>query len=103
MRRTPVMRTEMLGLAAFGAVLAAAGLLMLLPGVRTRIQDIFWFTLKIGFFMYLYVWYRTTFPRYRFDQLMKIGWKVLLPISIGLVVVTALIGVRQELFAMLWR
>ena len=46
--------------------------------------------------MYFYVWGRTTFPRYRFDQLMTIGWKVLLPISIGVVVLTALIGVRQE-------
>ena len=68
-----------------------------------RIQDIYWFTVKIGFFMYLYIWYRTTFPRYRFDQLMKIGWKVLLPISIGVVILTALIGVRQELFALVWR
>ena len=68
-----------------------------------RIQDIYWFTVKIGFFMYLYIWYRTTFPRYRFDQLMKIGWKVLLPISIGVVILTALVGVRQELFALVWR
>jgi NADH-quinone oxidoreductase subunit H len=76
---------------------------MLLPGVRTRVQDIFWFTIKVGFFMYLYIWYRTTFPRYRFDQLMKIGWKFLLPISIGVVVLTAVIGVRQELLALVWR
>ncbi len=58
---------------------------------------------RVGFFMYLYIWYRATFPRYRFDQLMKIGWKVLLPISIGVVILTALIGVRQELFALMWR
>ena len=96
------MRGNLLGLAGFGAFLAAMGLFMLLPGVRTRVQDIFWFTIKVGFFMYLYIWYRTTFPRYRFDQLMKIGWKFLLPISIAVVVLTAVIGVRQELLALLF-
>jgi NADH-quinone oxidoreductase subunit H len=103
MPRLRSMRASAVGLAAFGAVLGTVGLIMLLPGVRERVQDIYWFTLKVGFFMYLYIWYRTTFPRYRFDQLMKIGWKVLLPISIVVVVLTALIGVRQELFALVWR
>jgi NADH-quinone oxidoreductase subunit H len=103
MPRIKAMRPEVIGLAGFGAFLGALGLFMLLPGVRVRVQDIYWFTIKIGFFMYLYIWYRTTFPRYRFDQLMKIGWKVLLPISIGVVILTALVGVRQELLALVWR
>ena len=103
MPRIRAMRADAIGLAAFGGVLGLVGIVMLLPGVRERIQDIYWFTLKTGFFMYLYIWYRTTFPRYRFDQLMKIGWKVLLPISIGVVVLTALIGVRHELLALVWR
>ena len=97
------MRANSIGLAAFAGVLGFIGVVMLLPGVRERIQDIYWFTLKAGFFMYLYIWYRTTFPRYRFDQLMTIGWKVLLPISIGVVVFTAMIGVRHELLALVWR
>jgi NADH-quinone oxidoreductase subunit H len=97
------MRVQTLGLGGFGAFLAILGLVLLLTPVRSRVQDVFWFISKVAFFMYLYVWARTTFPRYRFDQLMKIGWKVLLPISISLVVVTALIGVRQELFALVWR
>jgi NADH-quinone oxidoreductase subunit H len=103
MPRIRAMRAEATGLAAFGGVLGLIGIVMLLPGVRVRIQDIYWFTLKAGFFMYLYIWYRTTFPRYRFDQLMKIGWKVLLPISIGVVVMTAVVGMRQELLALVWR
>jgi NADH-quinone oxidoreductase subunit H len=49
--------------------------------------------------MYLYIWYRGTFPRYRFDQLMKVGWKVLLPIGLGVLILTALVGMRQELLA----
>jgi NADH-quinone oxidoreductase subunit H len=43
--------------------------------------------------MYLYIWYRATFPRYRFDQLMKVGWKVLLPTAIGVLIFTAVLGV----------
>jgi NADH-quinone oxidoreductase subunit H len=103
MPKIRAMRASAIGLAGFGGVLGFIGLVMLLPGVRERIQDIYWFTLKAGFFMYLYIWYRTTFPRYRFDQLMTIGWKVLLPISIGVVVFTAMIGVRHELLALVWR
>jgi NADH-quinone oxidoreductase subunit H len=49
--------------------------------------------------MYLYIWYRGTFPRYRFDQLMKVGWKVLLPFGLGVLILTALVGMRHELLA----
>jgi NADH-quinone oxidoreductase subunit H len=65
------------------------------------VQDIFWFVAKVAVFMYLYIWYRGTFPRYRFDQLMKVGWKVLLPLGLGVLIVTAIVGVRQELWAAL--
>ncbi|OUS08723.1 NADH-quinone oxidoreductase subunit H [Rhodobacterales bacterium 52_120_T64] len=41
-----------------------------------------WFLLKIGFFIWVFMWFRFTFPRYRYDQLMTIGWKVLLPLSL---------------------
>jgi NADH-quinone oxidoreductase subunit H len=103
MPKIRAMRANAIGQAGLGCFLFALGVVLMLPGVHERIQDIYWFTLKVLGFMYLYIWYRATFPRYRFDQLMKIGWKVLLPISIGVVVLTALIGVRQELFALVWR
>ena len=61
--------------------------------------DIFWFSAKVAGFMYLYIWYRGTFPRYRFDQLMKVGWKVLLPTGLALLILTAVVGMRAELFA----
>ena len=93
------MRAQAIGLGVFAALIALVGLVMLLPGVRERVQDIFWFVAKVACFMYLYIWYRGTFPRYRFDQLMKVGWKVLLPIGLGVLILTAVVGMRQELLA----
>ncbi|MFA9421283.1 MAG: NADH-quinone oxidoreductase subunit NuoH [Gammaproteobacteria bacterium] len=45
-------------------------------------DGIFWLFLKTAFFMFLYLWIRATFPRYRYDQIMRLGWKVLLPVTI---------------------
>ena len=53
-----------------------------LPGV-------FWFGLKIIFFLFLFVWVRAAFPRYRYDQLMRLGWKVLLPLSLAWVILVS--------------
>src|SRR5438309_5416036 len=86
-------RVQTLGLAGFGALLGLIGLILFIPPVRDRIQDIYWFVAKVAVFMYLYIWYRGTFPRYRFDQLMKVGWKVLLPMGLGVLIVTAIVGV----------
>ncbi|HET6159189.1 MAG TPA: NADH-quinone oxidoreductase subunit NuoH [Dongiaceae bacterium] len=47
------------------------------------------FTIKIGFVAFCFLWVRATFPRYRYDQLMRLGWKVFLPFSLGFVVLTA--------------
>ena len=41
-----------------------------------------WFAAKVGVLLFIYIWFRGTFPRYRFDQLMALGWKVLLPVSL---------------------
>ena len=49
-----------------------------------------WLLIKISFFLFVYLWVRATFPRYRYDQLMRLGWKVLIPVTIVWVVVTAL-------------
>jgi len=93
MPKHPYFRLQTLGLGAFGAVFGLIGLILLLPPVFQRVQDIYWFIAKIAVFMYLFIWYRGTFPRYRFDQLMKVGWKVLLPIGLGVLVLTAIVGV----------
>ncbi len=50
---------------------------------------IFWFIIKISFILFLFLWVRGTFPRYRYDQLMRLGWKVFLPLSLLWVVLTS--------------
>jgi NADH-quinone oxidoreductase subunit H len=68
---------------------AGIGLLCLLPGVMPVIQGPFWFLAKVLFFLFFYVWTRATLPRFRYDQLMSFGWKLLLPVSLLNLVVTA--------------
>ena len=46
------------------------------------IPPFLWFAAKVGLFMFVYIWFRATFPRYRFDQLMALGWKVFIPASL---------------------
>ena len=53
------------------------------------VPGIIWFTAKIIFILFLFIWVRGTFPRYRYDQLMRLGWKIFLPLSLFWVVVTA--------------
>jgi len=55
--------------------------------------SIFWFLSKTVFFMFLFLWWRATFPRYRYDQIMRLGWKVFVPITIVWVMVTAAFAV----------
>jgi len=99
MPKHPLFKIQTIGLAGFGLVLGLIGLVLFIPAVRVRVNDIFWFSAKVAGFMYLYIWYRGTFPRYRFDQLMKVGWKVLLPVGFSLLILTAVVGMRTELWA----
>src|SRR6202030_386503 len=96
MPKHPLFRIQTIGLAGFGAVLGLIGLLLFVPAVSLRVQDVFWFAAKVAGFMYLYIWYRGTFPRYRFDQLMRVGWKVLLPLGVGVLVLTAVSGILEQ-------
>jgi NADH-quinone oxidoreductase subunit H len=93
MPKHPYFRVQKIGLGGFGAVLLLIAVILFVPPVRDRVQDIYWFVAKVAGFMYMYIWYRGTFPRYRFDQLMKVGWKVLLPMGIGVLILTAVLGI----------
>jgi NADH-quinone oxidoreductase subunit H len=109
-------KIQRIGLAIFAALLGFIALLLLLIAVvghsadtsvavtsiavqfaarfREGIDHVYWFVLKVAVFMYMFIWYRATWPRYRFDQLMKIGWKVMLPISLGVLILTAIVGMK---------
>lgn len=52
------------------------------------IPPIFWFVAKVAFFIYFFMWVRFTLPRYRYDQLMTIGWKILIPVSLVTILIT---------------
>lgn len=62
----------------------------ILPANIGWIENIAWFTVKVYFFLFLFFWLRATLPRLRYDQLMRFGWKVMLPIALGNIVVTSL-------------
>jgi NADH-quinone oxidoreductase subunit H len=53
------------------------------------VPPLVWFILKTGVFLVLYIWFRSTFPRYRFDQLMALGWKWMIPIGLGNILLVA--------------
>lgn len=55
--------------------------------------SIIWFLSKTVFFMFLFLWFRATFPRYRYDQIMRLGWKVLVPITLVWVMIAAVMTV----------
>jgi NADH-quinone oxidoreductase subunit H len=66
-----------------------------LANVFIFVPGFVWLVLKISFFLFVYLWVRATFPRYRYDQLMRLGWKVLIPVTIVWIVVTALMVVMH--------
>jgi len=87
---------NMLTVAAMAVTLFWGGWLRPFPNVAALafldlIPGVFWFIAKVIVFLYFYLWFRASWPRYRYDQLMKLGWQFLLPISMANLIVTAIL------------
>ena len=74
----------------------ALAFLDFLNWAHPALSGIFWFALKVFLILYVYIWLRGTFPRYRYDQLMRLGWKWLLPLALVNIVVTGLVLIIRQ-------
>lgn len=90
-----VLISTMMALLFLGGWLSPFENITVLNDLFFFVPGMVWFFLKISFFMFVYLWIRATFPRYRYDQLMRLGWKVLIPVTIVWVIVTALMVVTH--------
>jgi NADH-quinone oxidoreductase subunit H len=70
------------GLACVGIAAALFAALFGATGVREGVHGAFWFLVKVGAYIYCFMWIRFTFPRYRFDQLMRLSWQFLIPLAL---------------------
>jgi len=80
---------------AFLALVMAAALFAPDP-VKIGVHGAFWFLAKVGGYVYAFLWVRFTFPRYRFDQLMRLGWRFLIPLALVNVIVVGSGMIVQE-------
>lgn len=90
-----VLISAMLALFFMGGWLSPFEGMPFLNNIFFVVPGFVWLLLKISFFLLVYLWIRATFPRYRYDQLMRLGWKVLIPVTIVWIFVTALMVVTQ--------
>jgi len=88
------LQQKVLALIAVGLIGIAGG--FAIPVVNTAVIGLFWFLFKIACIVYLMIWFRGTFPRFRYDQLMNIGWKVAIPVGMAAVFVNAVIGMLRH-------
>jgi NADH-quinone oxidoreductase subunit H len=76
---------------ALAAGFVVLAILVAYPPVLNAIQGIFWFGAKVLAFLYAFIWYRATFPRYRYDQLMDVGWRWMIPLALANLIGTAVV------------
>jgi NADH-quinone oxidoreductase subunit H len=88
------MQQKVLVVCALALVLVGAAFIV--PVVNHAVMGLFWFLLKVSTIIYLLIWSRGTFPRFRYDQLMNIGWKIAIPVGMAAVLINALLGMLRK-------
>ena len=91
--KDPIQQKVLLGAAL---LLVLMGALFAVPVINHAIIGLFWFLLKVSTIIYLMIWFRGTFPRFRYDQLMNIGWKMAIPVGMAAVIVNAMLGMLHN-------
>jgi NADH-quinone oxidoreductase subunit H len=91
--KDPIQQKVLAGCAVLLLLIAA---LFAVPMVNQAVIGLFWFLLKVSTIIYLMIWFRGTFPRFRYDQLMNIGWKVAIPVGMAAVFINAVIGMLRH-------
>ncbi len=67
-------------------------MVFVIPPVNRALIGLFWFFGKVGAIVYAIIWFRPTWPRFRYNQLMNVGWKRLIPLGMAAVLVNAVVG-----------
>lgn len=86
---------NMILISALAALLFMGGWLSPFQGIPyleplfAWVPGVIWLVMKLAFFVFCYLWFRATFPRYRYDQIMRLGWKILIPVTIVWITVIA--------------
>jgi NADH-quinone oxidoreductase subunit H len=91
--KSPIQRKV---LVAVALLLVAIGAIFAIPVVNNAVIGLFWFLVKVSAIIYTMIWFRGTFPRFRYDQLMNIGWKIAIPVGMAAVLINAVIGMARH-------
>lgn len=84
-----------IGITGVGLVFLAVAAAFMIPAFNQAASPVFWWAFKLFLVLYVFIWIRGTFPRYRYDQLMNIGWKVMIPTGLAAIFVNALVGMAR--------
>jgi NADH-quinone oxidoreductase subunit H len=91
--KDPIQQKVLVGAALLCMALAIP---FAVPAINAAVIGLFWFLLKVFCLIYLTIWFRGTFPRFRYDQLMNIGWKIAIPTGMAAVLINAIIGMLRH-------
>ncbi len=80
---------DKVALAGLGLAFLSVAALFVWPAFNRLVSGLFWFLAKVTLVIYSFMWFRFTFPRYRYDQLMRLGWRLMIPLGIANVIAIA--------------